>query len=224
VAEGDSGDLTAELMDGLRIVLSSGVLRILLVAGVLVSIGFAALQTLAVFFLRQNLHASPSLFGLLAGAQGAGALVGAALGGSLAERIGVGRLLWRAVILLGVIFVLFSRMSSFTPALALLFLTGATFAVMEVSESPLLMRATPRAHLGRVSAILFPIFGLASAGSAVAAGWLAGVLRGLHVAALGTVFGPLDTVIAGAGLLVIAGGVYARAGIGPVSQPSPPEG
>lgn len=206
----ESGNVPAELMEGVRVLLSSGILRALLVAGVLISIGFAAMETLAIFFLRQNLHASASLYGLLGGAQGAGALVGAALGGPLAERIGVGRLLWRSAILLGLLFVLFSRLTSVAPALAVLFLVGAAFAVMEVSESPLLLRATPRAYLGRVSALLFPTFGVASAVAAVAAGWLAGALRGLHLAALGITLGPLDAVIAASGLLVIAGGIYTR--------------
>jgi Na+/melibiose symporter-like transporter len=222
VEEGQSGNLRAELSDGLHLVLSNGVLKALLVAGILISVGFASLQALAVFFLRQNLHASASLYGLLSGAQGAGALLGAVLGARLAERLGVGRLVWQAACLLGLLFILFSRLTSVAPAMTVLFLIGATFAVLEVAESPLLLRATPRESLGRVTALLFPAFGAVSALTSLVAGGLASAWRGSYAAPLGLSLGPIDAVITGGGCLVVVAGLYARSKLTPFPVSSPP--
>ena len=211
VQPGERAYVGRELMAGVRLILSTSALATLLVVGMLISVGFGALEPLEVFFLQQNLHAPATLFGLLGGALGAGTLLGAAAGGPLAERAGVGRLLWMASFCLGLLFVMFARLTSFVAALAVLFLVGATFAVLEVAETPLLLRATPREFLGRVTALLVPLFGLASAVASVAAGWLASApLRAFHVSVLGVTLSTLDTIIAGAGVLVLGGGLYAR--------------
>jgi MFS family permease len=217
VPTGERGRLWPELLEGIRLILSHRVLRALLIAGMLISIGFGALETLGVFFLRGNLHAPVALFGLLAGAQGAGTLVGAVIGGPLAERAGTARLLWRLAVFLGVLFVLFSRLTSFVPALVVLFLVGVVFAILEVAETPLLLRSVPRTHIGRVVALLVPMFGLASAGASLLAGWLAGALGGLHLSDGGVVFGPLDTILGVAGLSVILGGLSARGALDAVA-------
>jgi MFS family permease len=210
VPAGERGRLREELGEGVRLVLAHPVLRALLIAGMLISVGFGALETLGIFFLRGNLHAPVALFGLLAGVQGAGALVGAVVGGPLAERAGTARLLWRLAVLLGLLFVLFSRLTSFVPALIVLFLVGAVFGALEVAETPLLLRATPRTHVGRVVSLLVPMYGLASAGASLLAGWLASVLGGLHLSIGGVVLGPLDTILGAAGLAVVMGGLSAR--------------
>jgi predicted MFS family arabinose efflux permease len=211
VGSAAAGRVGAELWEGVRLLLSSRALQTLLLVGVLMSVGFGAFDALAVFFLRQNLHAAATLFGLLGAAQGAGTLLGAVLGGPLAERIGVGRLLWQATCALGLLFLLLARLSSLVPALAVLVVLGATFALVEVAETPLLLRVTPRALLGRVSALLMPLYGLAAALGSLLAGWLASTaLRGFHTAILGVTVGPLDTILASAGLLMVGGGLYAR--------------
>jgi Na+/melibiose symporter-like transporter len=69
---GGRGQLTVELADGVRLILSNPVLRTFLIIGMLISVGFGALDSLGVFFLRRNLHAPAGLFSLLAGAQGVG--------------------------------------------------------------------------------------------------------------------------------------------------------
>jgi MFS family permease len=210
VATGKHGNLRDELTEGIRLIVSHRLLRALLIAGMLISVGLGALETLGIFFLRGNLHASAGLFGLLAGAQGAGTLLGAVIGGPLAERAGSARLLWRSVILLGLLYVLFSRLTSFVPALFVLFLAGAVFAILEVAETPLLLRSVPRTHIGRVVALLVPAYGLASATTSLVCGWLAGALQGLHFSMGGIVFGPVDTILGVTGLAVVLGGLSAR--------------
>jgi MFS family permease len=214
VGPGAPGQVGAELWEGVHLLLSTRALQTLLIVGLLISMGFGALDPLAVFFLRQNLHAAAALFGLLGAAQGAGALLGAVVGGPLAERIGVGRVLWQATLVLGLLFLLLARLTSVAPALAVLFLLGAIFAVVEVAETPLLLRTTPRAALGRVAALLIPLYGLSAALASMLAGWLAStVLRGFHASLLSVTLGPLDTILTGAGLLVVAGGLYARGAV-----------
>jgi hypothetical protein len=79
---------------------------------------------------------------------------------------------------------------------------------------PLLLRAMPRAYLGRVVALLVPLFGLASALASLIAGALAGAPMGaFHLSVGGLHLGLLDTIIAGAGMLVLCGGLHARTGL-----------
>lgn len=209
-AEHDAGSFSREFLGGLLLVATNRVLRALLVTGVVFVLGEAALTTLSIFFLQQNLHASARLFGLLGSAQGAGALVGALLAGWIARRLGPARALWAAAMSFGVLTLILSRLTSFPPALLLIGLTGATFAVMEVAETPLLLRAAPPEYVGRVVAILLPAYSVSDTVSALTAGWLAStVLFGLHAHILGTSFGPIDTIFAGAALLTLVAGAYA---------------
>jgi MFS family permease len=210
LAAGEKGNLVGELTEAVRLVLSHRLLRALLITGMLISVGFGAFETLGIFFLRANLHAPASLFGLLAGTLGIGTLVGAVAGGPLAERVGAARLLWRVAVLMGLLYVLLSRLTSLAPALGVLFCAGVAFGVLEVAETPLLLRSTPRTHIGRVVAILTPMYGLASAAAALLAGWLASVLRGLHLTLPGLVIGPLDAILAAGGLVIVVGGIASR--------------
>lgn len=70
------------------------------------------------------------------------------------------------------------------------------------------MASTTR--LGYNSVGRFTAISAAALISSALAGWLAStVLRGLRVVLLGMVFGPVDTILMGTGLLICAGGCYA---------------
>lgn len=214
----EAGSFALEFLGGLRLVATNPVLRALLVTGVVFVLGEAALTTLSIFFLQQNLHASARLFGLFGSAQGIGALVGAILAGWIAKRLGPARALWTAAMTFGVLTLILSRLTSFSPALLLIGLAGATFAVMEVAETPLLLRAAPPEYVGRVVAILLPAYSVSDTISALAAGWLASTaLYGLHTRVLGMAVGPIDTIFVVAGLLTLIAGGYAMVNLRSIS-------
>jgi MFS family permease len=199
-----------EFLDGLLVVRDSRVLRTLLLTGFVLMLGYGAVNALSIFFLQENLHASPHLFGVLAAAQGMGVIAGAIAAGIFAERIGIERLLWGASLLFGSAILAYSRLTSFGPGLVVSLLIGVAFAALEVAEAPLILRAAPRGYVGRVSAILVPAYAAGAALSALVAGWLAStVLRNLHTSVLGVTIGPCDALFGVAGSLAIIAGLYA---------------
>ncbi len=199
-----------EFADGLRLFTRGRALMALLVAGVLVMLGSGAINALNIFFLTQNLRASASLYGLLSGATGVGLLVGAVAGGLFAARVGLARVLWLSLVLLGLLVLLYARLTGVGPALAVLFLVGIPNGGLNAVVDPLLLRLAPRAFIGRASAVLLPAMSLAALVSIALAGLLdSTVLRGFHARLLGLTLGPIDTIFTAAGLLCLAGGLYA---------------
>jgi hypothetical protein len=76
---------------------------------------------------------------------------------------------------------------------------------------PLVLRVTPRALVGRVNSVIVPLWSAATLLSYVVAGALAsGPLRSFHAVVLGLRVGSLDTLFTAAGLLCLAGALYAR--------------
>ncbi len=206
----ERGDVGGEFVAGLRVVAGHRVLRTIAVSGVLALLGFGSINALDIFFATGTLHASTALYGLLDGAVGIGLLGGAALGGLLATRLGLTRLLWLSLVALGLLIMVYARQTLFGPALAVLFLLGIPNGTLNVVIGPLLLQATPRAFVGRVEAALMSLLSLASLGSIIVAGLLDGtLLRGFHARVLGLAVGPIDTIFTGAGLLALAGGLYA---------------
>lgn len=210
VAPGERGHFLRELATGLAFFARSRVLMTLGVSIVLVMLGGGALNALEVFFATENLHASATVYGLLGAAQGVGAILGAILLSAFARRIGAARMLWGGTLLLGALVVVYSRLTSAAPALALIFVLGITVVAINVAAGPLVLHVTPRALRGRVGAVLNPLGALTSLLSLALAGVLASsVLRGLHARLLGMTFGPIDTIILASGVLAMLGGLYA---------------
>lgn len=77
-----------------------------------------------------------------------------------------------------------------------------------------MLHVTPRAYLGRISAVLSPSVSLATMLSLALAGFLdSTLLRGFHATLFGVAWGPVDTIFTLTGLLTVAGGVYAWANL-----------
>jgi MFS family permease len=210
VPAGEQGNAWKELVEGLRFFGRNRILRTVLVASVFAMLGAGALNALDIFFVTQNLHTSPNLYGYLSSAFGAGAVVGAILSSVFVSRLGAARLFWVCLALAGVGMMGYARLTSFTPAVVALFALGIPVAALNVCIMPLILQATPREMIGRVSSVLSPIISLASIASIVLAGLLVStLLHGFHARILGLRFGPVDTIFTGGGLLGVIGGVYA---------------
>ncbi|MDQ2715551.1 MAG: MFS transporter [Chloroflexota bacterium] len=199
-----------EFLEGLRFYAGNRVLMTILVTGVIVLLGAGAFNALNIFFVTQNLHASPSIYGVLGSAAGCGAIVGAVFATAFAQRLGVVRVFWISVLAVGVVVLLFARTTSVIPALVLAFLMGFTNTPINVTLMPLVLHVTPKGLVGRVVAVLSPMMSAASTLSIALAGYLAStVLHTFHTNIFGIAFGPVDTIFTCAGLLAVLAGFYA---------------
>ncbi|MFG2666526.1 MFS transporter [Streptomyces sp. NPDC048387] len=208
------GAWRGEFADGLRFFAGSRFLVALLLLAVIGQFGTGALGTLNVFFATGNLHADPHLYGYLGMAMGAGGIVGALSGGRAVQWLGARRTTWISLLVSGVLLVAYSRQTGFPGGVALLFVFTVPLTLLNTAMSPLLLAAAPPEYRGRVVAVFYPVTRLASILSAVLSGWLAGsALRGVE-GSLGPLrFGPVDTIIAAAGLVILLAGVFAWAAL-----------
>jgi Transmembrane secretion effector len=201
---------------GLKFFATSPVLIAVAIGIFVALLGSGALNTLDVFFLQANLHASASLYGTLGMALGIGGIAGALASGRIAARLGAGTVFWSGLVLAGAAIVGYSRMSSLPPALAFLAAGGVALGAVNAAIPPLMLGATPQHMIGRVESVMNPLLSLASVSSMGAAGILTSTaLRGFHATIAGISFGPYNTVFAVAGLLFTAAGLAA---ISPLRQ------
>jgi MFS family permease len=203
--------LSREFMDGLRFFAGNSVLRTILIASVIVMLGGGAFNALGIFFLTENLHATPELFGIVSTTFGAGMLAGSMLAAVVAPRLGLARVFSCATFGVGALILVLARLRSFPPALVILFLLGAVIPALQVTLGPLMLQVTPRDFVGRVVSVIGPVTSGAEMISMLLAGLLAStVLRDLHIVARGITIGPYDTILTVTGILALAAGVYAR--------------
>lgn len=209
VAQSGRGHVGRELAAGIGFFARSRVLVTMFVGGVLVMLGANVLNSLDIFFVTENLHTEVALYGIITAATGAGTLLGSLGAAVFAHRLGYARTVWLSLVTMGALMVVYSRLTSFGPALALMAVFGIFEAGVNVAVAPLLLSVTPRTLIGRVNALLNLALTLSSLAGTAIAGSLAGtLLAGFSASALGSTFGPIDTIFGVAGLLILAGGIY----------------
>jgi MFS family permease len=208
---GPRAGVRTEFLAGLRFFRSSRSLVVLLVIAVIGQCGMGALNTLNVFFVTSNLHASSHLYGYLGTALGVGGIVGALCSGRVVKWIGARRTTWIGLILGGVLTFGYSRQTIFLGGVVLLFLLVVPITMLNTAVTPLLLAAAPREFVGRVIAVFYPATQLAAMLAALLAGWLtSSVLRDFAGSLGGLRFGPIDTIFAASGLLIVIAGIYAK--------------
>ncbi|MFJ8163707.1 MFS transporter [Streptomyces sp. NPDC096136] len=206
--------LRREFTDGLRFFARSRFLVTLLLLSVIGQFGVGALSTLNVFFATDHLHTDAHLYGYLGMAMGAGGITGALAGGRAVQWLGARRTTWIALLVSGLLLVAYSRQTGFPGAVALLFVFTVPLTLLNTAMSPLLLAAAPADYRGRVMAVFYPVTRLASMLSAALSGWLAGsLLRDVGGSLGGFRFGPVDTVFAVSGLVVLLAGFFAMAAL-----------
>ena len=96
-----------------------------------------------------------------------------------------------------------------------MFLIGFPQATLNVVIGTIVLAAVPRALVGRVFSLMQPVSSIAGILSTAGAGYLAStVLLGFHQRIAGVQLGTYDTIFSVAGLLVLAGGIYALRSLG----------
>ncbi|GAA1394510.1 MFS transporter [Kitasatospora putterlickiae] len=207
---------------GLRFFGRNRFLVALLLLTVIAQLGTGALSTLNVFFATRNLDVSAELYGYLGMATGIGGIAGALAAGRVVQWIGARRTTWIGLMASGALLVLYSRQTGFPGAVALLFVFIVPITMLNTAMAPLLLAATPQEFRGRVVSVFYPVTRMAAMLTAVLSGWLAGSgLRDFSGSAAGLRFGPIDTVFAVSGLLIVLAGVYARIALPAVTAPAP---
>lgn len=215
-APAESSQLTA----GLRLTLAERTLRAMLIAAFVATLGTGAINALDLYFVLENLHASPSWFGTLEALFGGGTLLGAWLGHQLGKRVALGTLFYCSMLCNGGLVLAYSRVGQVSAAATLTVLFGMSLGVLNTVAFPLILSIVPRSYLGRVMAVFNPANQLASLISiGLSSLLISTVLRDLHASFAGIHFGRVDTVFAVSGALIFAGGWHARRSL---RTPAPP--
>lgn len=197
-----------ELRAGARFFTRERTLVVLCLGGVIAALGTGAVNTLAVFFVTDDLHAAASLLGILFAGISIGAIAGALLAHRFAGRFGLSRVFGLGLLLSGIGLLGFSRTTVLWLATLVIAFVGFTYGVVQAAIPALTLAAAPQEVLGRVMAIFTPAMQLSSIISTALAGLLAStVLHRMHVVIAGQVFGPIDTIFACSALLMAAAGI-----------------
>ncbi|HMH90646.1 MAG TPA: MFS transporter, partial [Streptosporangiaceae bacterium] len=210
-AAGPQASLRTDFAAGLRFFAGSRFLVALLAIAVIGQCGMGALEALNVFFVTGNLHASSHLYGYLGTALGIGGIIGALGAGRVVQWFGARATTWIGLVLGGALMFAYSRQTAFLGGLALLFVFAIPITMLNTALAPMLLAAAPREFIGRVMAVFYPVTQLAMMLAAALAGWLASSgLRNFAGSLAGLRFGPVDTIFAVSGGLVVIAGLYAR--------------
>ncbi len=208
-AQGESRSVWREFAAGMRFIGGHALVRAVLILAVVVQLGIGAFLALDLYFVAENLHAEPKWFGLLGGAFGVGAVIGAFSGGFLGDRLGHVRVIVGGFVISGVLLVGYSRLGSVWPALLVIAGLGYCIGALNTAISPVMMRVVPREFLGRVFAVVMPANRLGAIVSiGISSVLVSTVMKNLDTDLLGLRFGRIDTVFGVAGLIVLASGVY----------------
>lgn len=190
--------IAAEIREGLVELIHTPLLRALAISMGVIVIGGSVYQTVSILYLTRTLAFSPVVIGLLAAANGVGALFGAAVAHRVARRLTLGY----AIVFAG--FVEAAALSMVpiaaetgNPIVVLTIsavISGTVYSILSINQISLRQRITPVHLLGRVTAARrFLIFSMAPIG-AVLGGWLgtsAGLQPALILAAAITLIGAL---------------------------------
>jgi MFS family permease len=208
--ERESHSVWQDMGTGLRFVLGSRMMRVIASAVVLVTFAVGSINVLDLFFVTRNLHVSPGYYGVLDAAIGAGLVLGSVVFALVGRRLPAFRVFSLGLVCCGIGMAAYSRSTMLWVAVVILFVIGIPLAGVNSMIAPMVYREVPPDLLGRVLGVLNPVQEIASAAAIVLSTWLAStVLRSLNARALGTHFGPIDTIFFAGGVLVVAVGLWA---------------
>jgi MFS family permease len=212
----------SEFQAGIRFFATSHLLIAITLGAVIATLGTGVINSLNVFFVTDNLHVAAKWYGTLGLADGIGAILGALATGIVVAKIAPKRLFWSALVVAGILVIVYSRMSVLIAAIVALVLIGMVVGTLNGAIMPMILGAVPQEMLGRSFAVFGPLQQLANVTSIAVAGVLASTaLRNLHAHFAGMTFGPYDTLFSVAGLLFIAGGLASIPLLRSAPDPSP---
>ncbi|MHC4954673.1 MAG: MFS transporter [Planctomycetota bacterium] len=170
--------IRSEIREGLRVVLHHPVLRPIVLCGASHNFASQMIVAIQILYMNRVLGLGPFTIGIIMGATGPGALVGAALAPRIANRIGMGPTLILSQVLTGIArFLIPLAMGPTAAVIAILLvskiLLGIARPLFNVNQISLRQRAVPGHLQGRINATFsFLLWGLPPLGAAFG-GWLA---------------------------------------------------
>ncbi|GHO90173.1 MFS transporter [Reticulibacter mediterranei] len=199
-----------ELWEGFQCIEGNLLLRTLLCAESLLAFGFGIINTMAFFFITQNLHVPVSLYGLFNGVPSLGGILGTWLVSRSATTRGHPRVYYTARVLAGIAMIVTALQSQPLIALVGMVIINIAHSCTEALVGPLILGATPEKMEGRV----FSTFGTATTISSLLATFLSGYLSStlLHPVAFHSSFITLNATSilnSCAGIALVGGGLYA---------------
>lgn len=189
-----------DLRDGLRFIVHTRSLSILLVAVSLEVAGVNIFNALDLSFVTTRLHVSAEFYGPINWAIGIGTLLGAVLAGVLVKRVAVKRLFGGGILLLGMGFIVYSFLPWYLPALVCIGIVVVPQSGFDVGMGPILINASPQEKIGRIQS--------AVESASLFAAVIATLLAGAMVQVLG-----VQAMLLGAGVLVALAGAIALRGL-----------
>jgi MFS family permease len=199
---------TESLRGGVRAIVSNKMLLAITVAITAVTLASGAISVLEVFFIEQVLRVDPAMLGVMSMAFALGTLLGVAVAPRLEHRIDAAILFAGGLVAMGFLVVVYSRLVDFWPALVVFFAAAIPLGIVNTVLTPLAIRTIPADYLGRATVTLNVFPAISSLLAMACTGWLVStVLQGLDVEALGTHFGPVDTVFLVGGLVMTVTGL-----------------
>ena len=193
----NQGDVWREIGEGIRLIWQQPLLRFLVVAPGVASLGWGVQSAVFVLFVVQDLGVTPAMLGLISAIGGIGAFAGAALSAEVTRRFGPGLsiVLGQLLITIGSVLIAITG-GPLTVALPLLGLSAGLqwigTRIWSVNDVALRQALTPADLLGRINATRrVVVHGIAPIGALVG-----GVL--------GTVFDLRMALMVGAAMVLIA--------------------
>lgn len=195
--------IAADLRAGLLLIAGQRSLRVLLVFGIVTSLGEGVFATLIAPFVEHTLHGTSGEFGLVAAAQAVGGIAGGLFAAAVGQRISAYRLLSLGAVAFGLadlaIFLYPLVYPALWPAVVGMVVTGLPGALTVAGMTTLLQRGVGDSYRGRLFGALGATQGIAVLVGTLAAGYLS---RSLGIIPVLAVQGAVWT-LAGLGLLVL---------------------
>ncbi|MDE9367020.1 MFS transporter [Luteipulveratus sp. YIM 133132] len=196
------------LSHGVRTVTRYRMLGAVAFALTVITFATGMINVLEVFFVTDVLHERAELLGWLLMSFAIGTLVGTLLAPRLERHIGPATIFVWSFLLVGACVVVYSRMTSFAPAVVLFFLLAMPLGAANTVLMPMVMRSIPSELLGRATVVITVFPTVASLTSMAITSWVVSTaMRDLDVTVGGLHFGPIDTVFTISGLLMIGTGL-----------------
>jgi MFS family permease len=194
-----TGRVLADMADGVRYAASVPLVRSVLIMLAITSVLGGAYTTLLPIVAAKHLHGGPYTLGILMSAAGFGALFGALYLASRTTIVGLGRVIGRVTVGLGVGMIALELARSTAVAAVLLFAMGMCLMIQMAATNTIVQTITPPDKLGRVMSLYLVAFTGGTPLGAVIEGSAASHIGAIHTFAL-------------AGLIcVVAGLMFQRA-------------
>ena len=153
-ASGGIKVILRELLAGLRFVVHTRALLVVVFLILIAMLGGGALNALDIIFVSQRLQVSSSLYGPLVAIGGLGTLLGAIGAGFLSKKVMPRHILAGSVLLLGLGLVIYAFQTQYILAVVVMFITGIPQGGIDVGFTPILLGTTPRSLIGRVESVI----------------------------------------------------------------------